>query len=199
MAETDELDIPLEIAFVGMESSDHLSHQIKKQAKKLERFRDYIIQMRVALEADHKGSQKTEVNVKVEVSVKGNMLVAKRSGRPHRSVDNADFYGILREAFDVATRQVDAYIGKHFHPVKGVAAATRPARITRLDRERRTGILETETGQSLFFQESAVSGEPYESLEEGLEVVYTMAAAEGAYGPEAASVTRAVGVRSEHE
>lgn len=199
MDETDALDIPLDIAFVGMDSSEHLAHQIRKQAKKLERFRDYIIHVRVALEAEHKGSQKTEVEVKVEVSVKGNLIVTKRSGRPHRSVDNADFYGIVREAFDVTARQVDTYVGKHFHPVKGVATATRPARIARLDRERRTGILETETGQSLFFQESAVTGEPFESLEEGLEVVYTMAVAEGAYGPEAATVTRALGVRSEHE
>lgn len=199
MAETDALDIPLDIAFVRMESSDHLTHLVRKQAKKLERFRDRIIHVRAAISAEHKGSEKPEIQVKVEVSIKGDLIVAKRSGRPHRSVDNADFYGILREAFDVAVREVDKYISKHYDPVKGVATASRPARITRLDRERRTGMLETETGQSLFFQDSAVSGEDFETLEEGVEVVYTMAVAEGAYGPEAATITRAVGVRSEHE
>jgi cold shock CspA family protein len=195
MTETDALDIPLEIAFQQMERSEHIEHQVRRQARKLERFRNTLIDARVVVEAAHKGSQSTDMEVKVEVSVPGTMIVGTAHGRPHLAVDNADAYGFIHQAFDHAVRQLDAYIDKHHHPTKAPAGRRRQGKVTRLDPERGTGILETETGQSLFFQDSAVEGEALSALAVGMTVTYTVAEAEGAYGPEAATVTRVVGGR----
>jgi len=193
---SEALDIPIEIAFHNMAHSDHIEQQVYRQAKKLERFKDTIVGVRVAVEADHKGSQSTDLAVKVEVKVPRSFIVGQAHGRPHTAVDNADAYGFIRDAFDHAVRRVESYIKKHFEPTKTPVGEKRQARVTRLDAERGTGMLETETGQSLFFQAGAVKGEDITTLDVGTIVHYTVAKAEGAYGPEAETVTRVVGGRS---
>lgn len=199
MADTHDLDLPMDIAFHGMESSDTLRNQVNRQARKLERFARYITGVRVVLEADHKQTAKSALNVKVEVSVPGKTIVGQRERRPHESVNHADVYGAISEAFEVTARRIEEYTDKHFndhhkhHPHAGARRAT----ITRVDAERGHGMLETETGQSLFFQAAAVKGEELTTLEPGMEVTYALAQAEGAYGPEASSVTRVVGGKTD--
>lgn len=112
MTLTENLEIPVEIAFQGMESTDHIQHQVRKQAKKLERFREHIMGVRVVLEAAHKGGTKAELAVRVEVSLKGKTIVGQESGRPHDAVNRADAYGIIRDAFDNAVRRVHEYTSK---------------------------------------------------------------------------------------
>jgi ribosome-associated translation inhibitor RaiA len=199
-AQDEDLQLPLDIAFHGMDSSDHLRHQVLKQARKLERFAKHITGVRVVLEAQHKQTSKSALHVKVEVSVPGKMLVGQKEGRPHESLQHADIYSVITEAFEVAHRRVEEYIDKHFdhhhkqqHPAAGQPRGT----VTRVDTERGHGMLETETGQSLFFQDMAVKGGTLADLEPGMEVTYALAEAEGAYGPEAREVTRVVGGKTE--
>ena len=196
MDTVDAFDIPLEISFHNMDHSDHIEHQVRRQAAKLQRFKNTLVNVRVAVEAAHKGSQSTDMAVKVEAKVPGSLIVGQSSGRPHHAVDNADAYGFIRDAFDNAVRRIESYIGKHFTPPKTQVGSARQAKITRIDADKRTGMLETETGQSLFFQAEAVKGEDIISLEPGMAVTYTVARAEGAYGPEAASVARVLGGRA---
>ncbi|WP_200343114.1 HPF/RaiA family ribosome-associated protein [Rhodovibrio sodomensis] len=196
-----DLNVPVDIAFHGMESSDHLRHQVIKQARKLDRLRRHITGVRVVLEADHKQTDKATLHCKVEVSVPGaDTLVAQKEDRPHEAVMHADQYSVINEAFEVAVRRVESYVDKHFdhhhkqpHPASGQARGT----ITRVDTERGHGMLETQGGQSLFFQDTAVKGETLSDLEPGMEVTYALAAAEGAYGPEAKEVTRVVGGKTD--
>ena len=199
MADTgDELQLPLDIAFHGMESSAHIEHQVRRQAKKLERFQDKITHIRVAVESAHKGSVKAQLAVKVEVSIPGKMIVGQREGRPHEAVEHSDVYGVIREAFEVTVRRLEDYAGKHFNPQKAAAGSERDHRratITRVDTERGHGMLETDSGQSLFFHAAAVKGDDLGALEPGMEVTYSLAEAEGAYGPEAKLVSRVVGGR----
>lgn len=199
MAEMQDLEIPLDISFHGMESSDHLRHQVLRQAKKLERFSRYIVSGRVVLEADHKQTSKSQLQVKVELQVPGKTIVGQRERRPHEAVDHADVYGVIAEAFEVTIRRLEEYTDKHFndHHKHHPHAGARKATITRVDAERGHGMLETETGQSLFFQAAAVKGEDLNALEPGMEVTYALAEAEGAYGPEANSVTRVIGGKTD--
>lgn len=191
------LDLPLQIAFHGMDHSDHLENQVRRQAKKLARFGHAIIDCRVVVEAVHKGSQSTQMTIKVEVSVPGAMIVGTGEGRPHESVQRSDIYGVITEAFETTVRRLETYIEKHFHPHKKPGgSARRRATVRWIDQDKGTGMLETETGQSLFFQSAAVQGEEIGALEAGMEVDYTEAEAQGAYGPEAASVARVLGGRA---
>jgi len=194
MAEMESLDIPVRLTFHNMERSEHLAHQAELQARKLERFKDQIIDVRILLDAAHKGSQSTDFLVKVEVSLRGGTVVGQAEGRPHHALDNQDAYKILREAFDNTLRRLDAHIAKHHKPVKPPRDIDqRRGTVTRIDPERGNGMLETDQGQSLFFHAHAVKGETLADLAPGMVVTYTVAEAVGAYGPEAASVSRVVG------
>ncbi|MDZ7713442.1 MAG: HPF/RaiA family ribosome-associated protein [Rhodovibrio sp.] len=196
-----DLNIPVDIAFHGMESSDHLRHQVMKQAQKLDRFHKHITSLRVVLDANHKQTDKATLHCKVEVAVPGaDTLVAQKEDRPHEAVNHADQYSVITEAFEIAVRRVESYVDKHFdhhhkqpHPAAGQARGT----VTRVDTERGHGMLETQSGQSLFFQDTAVKGETLADLEPGMEVTYALATAEGAYGPEAKEVTRVVGGKTD--
>lgn len=195
MAQGKNSEFPLEIAFQGMESTDHIQHQVYKQVRKLERFRERVINVRVVLEAAHKGGTKAELAVRVEVALRGKTIVAQEAGRPHESVYRADTYTIIRDAFDTVVRRIDEYISKHYHPTKPQVNERQRATVAYIDRVRGVGTLETEAGQSLFFHSAAVSGEDIAALEPGMEVTYSLAEAEGAYGPEAQNVSRVVGGR----
>ena len=187
MAQTDALDLALEIAFHGMEPTPHLEHQLRRQAKKLERFTDYITSVRAVIEAQHKSPHKAQLTVKLEIHVPGKTIVAERAGRPHDAVDRADAYGVIREAVDVAIRQLDGYISKHFHPEKPSASERRRATITYLDRERAVGQLETAGGETYDFDADSLPGGVFEALEVGVAVTFE---------PVDVSVTEATRVRT---
>ncbi|SDF46401.1 Ribosome-associated translation inhibitor RaiA [Limimonas halophila] len=172
MAETDALQIPLDVAFQGMEATPHIDHQVRRQVKKLERFRQHITNVRAVVEAQHKSAHKAQLHIKLEISVPGKLIVAEREGRPHDAVERADVYGVIREAVDVAIRQLDAYISKHFHPEKPQASERKRATITYLDRERRVGQLETDAGETYDFDAEALPEGAFDSLHEGSAVTF---------------------------
>src|SRR5690606_30253196 len=74
---------------------------------RLERFSDRIISCRVAVEAEHRDSSRTNIGVKVEVAVPGNLIVSKRAQKPRSVYDNNQIYPVIREAFDAAVRQLE--------------------------------------------------------------------------------------------
>lgn len=188
------LDLPIQITFHNMDRSDHLEYLAREQAQKLARFQDWLIDVRILLDAAHKGSQSTDFLVKVETSLRGSTVVGQSQGRPHHALDNQDAYKILREAFDNTVRRLDAHLGKHHKPAKAPHdGAARRGTVKRVDPDQGTGMLETDQGQSLFFQAGAVKGETITTLAPGMEVTFTIAEAIGAYGPEAESVSRIVG------
>jgi len=190
MAQTDTVDLPLEIAFHGMDSTPHLEHQLRRQVKKLERFADYVTSVRAVVEAQHKSADKAQFQIKLEIRVPGKTVVAERAGRPHDAVDRADAYGVIREAVDVAIRQLDGYISKHFHPEKPTASERRRATITYLDRERGVGQLETSGGETYDFDADSLPGGVFESLEMGAAVTFE---------PVDVSVTEATRVRADEK
>lgn len=106
------MELPLDIAFHGMEPSGQLDTWVRRQASKLERFKDHIIHCRVAVEARHRQPSKASVGINVEISVPGDTLVAKREGRPHAAHDHADLQGVVREAFDAAIRQLEEHLDR---------------------------------------------------------------------------------------
>lgn len=182
------MQVPLEVAFHGMESSPFIEEQIRNQVDRMERFSDRIISCRVAVEAEHRAASKASMGFKVEVSVPGHTIVAKRAERPRGSYDNNQVYAIIRETFDAAIRQLEDDARKLRRDVKPHESAGSYGRVTRLFRDREQGIIETQNGETLFFQAAVVEDGAYHALQEGSEVRYVRADAEGAYGPQARSV-----------
>ncbi|MGZ5921966.1 MAG: HPF/RaiA family ribosome-associated protein [Rhizomicrobium sp.] len=106
------MDIPLELSFHNMDSSDSLKTAVQDRVTKLEQFHDHIIGCRVAIEMPHK-SHRTGQNVPdvhIVVRVPGKELVVSREmARASNKKSATDAYAVLDNAFAVAQGQLKDY------------------------------------------------------------------------------------------
>lgn len=103
------MDIPLELSFHNMESSDALKAAVREHVNKLEQFHDHIIGCRVVIEMPHR-SQKASGNppdVHIVVRVPGKEIVVSRelAHGGHKKAAT-DAYAVLDSAFLVAQKQL---------------------------------------------------------------------------------------------
>jgi ribosomal subunit interface protein len=101
------MQVPLQIAFRDVGQSEALAADIRKQATRLDRYCDHIMSCRVTLGtvAAHKQQGKL-YEVHVDLRVPGDELV---STQKHA---NEDAYVAIRDAFEAAQRQLEAYVGR---------------------------------------------------------------------------------------
>jgi len=106
------MDIPLELSFHNMDSSDAVKAAVEEHVGRLEQFHDHIIGCRVVIEMPHK-SHRTGQNipdVHVVLRVPGKELVVSREMA--RAVDRkkpADAYAAIDNAFAAAMSQLKDY------------------------------------------------------------------------------------------
>ena len=103
------MDIPLELTFHNVESSEALKQAVQAHLNKLEKFHDHIIGCRVSIEMPHK-SQKAVGNppdVHIVLRVPGKEIVVSRELKHdgHKKAAT-DAYAVLEEAFLVAQKQL---------------------------------------------------------------------------------------------
>ena len=106
------MDIPLELSFHNLESSDALKEAVRGHVNKLEQFHDHIIGCRVVIEMPHK-SQKASGNppdVHIVIRVPGKeIVVSKELAHNGHKKAATDAYAVLDNAFAVAQHQLKAY------------------------------------------------------------------------------------------
>lgn len=111
------MQLPLQITFRNMDHSTELEEIIQKKAVKLETFYDRIMGCRVMVEAPHKHHQHGHhYHVRVDLTVPGEELVINRDPPKHEAF--ADAHVAIRDAFDAARRQLQAYIQRRRGDVK---------------------------------------------------------------------------------
>lgn len=106
------MDIPLELSFHNIESSDALKAAVREHVNKLEQFHDHIIGCRVVIELPHR-SQKASGNppdVHIVIRVPGKEIVISRelAHNGHKKAAT-DAYAVLDRAFLVAQKQLKDY------------------------------------------------------------------------------------------
>ena len=106
------MDIPLELSFHNLESSDALKAAVRAHVDKLEQFHDHIIGCRVVIEMPHR-SQKASGNppdVHIVLRVPGKeIVVSKELAHNGHKKAATDAYAVLDNAFAVAQHQLKAY------------------------------------------------------------------------------------------
>jgi ribosomal subunit interface protein len=106
------MDIPLELSFHNVESSDALKASVQAHVQKLEQFHDHIIGCRVSIEMPHK-SQKASGNppdVHILIRVPGKEIVVSREyNHDGHKKAATDAYAVLDDAFQVAQKQLKDY------------------------------------------------------------------------------------------
>jgi cold shock CspA family protein len=177
---------PLQISFHNMESSDTLERRVREHWAKVERHYDGIISARIVIEAPHKQPHKSSLAISISIGVPGRDIVVKREQRLHESDDHATW--VVNEAFQIAERQLEDYAQKQRRDVKAHEGEREYARIARLYPDQDYGFIETRDQLNIYFHRDVLRDADFDALEEGSEVLYTLAPDEGPMGPMASSV-----------
>lgn len=103
------MQVPLEITFRGIPHSDAAETRIREKAAKLEHFCDNIISCKVTVERGHHHQHQGNLfHVRIDISVPNKHIVVSREH--HDKQAHEDLYVALRDAFDVAKRQLEEHV-----------------------------------------------------------------------------------------
>ncbi|AGU52986.1 sigma-54 modulation/S30EA ribosomal family protein [Variovorax paradoxus B4] len=164
---------PLEIRFIGMESSDAVESAAREKAGKLDRFRPDIMACRVTIElAEKHRHQGRPFAVRVDVTVPDHELRVDR-------VHDEDVYVALREAFDDMTRQLQDSV-RRVRGEEKLHASTLHGEVVRFADDGHCGFIRTAEGDEYWFGPENMAGAPFEHLAPGDHVQFVPeVAAEG--------------------
>lgn len=176
------VQIPVQITFRGMETSEAVEARIHEKVAKLENFHDRITSCRVVVEAPHRRHQKGRLySVRIDLTVPGGELVVNNEKRFHQS--HEDVYVALRDAFNAMRRQLEEFareqrgdIKRHEAPPEGTIRRLFPDH----------GFIETADRGEIYFHRNSVVDGSFDDLCEGLAVRFT--AVQGEQGLQATTV-----------
>ena len=178
------MQLPLQITFRNMDSSEAVEANIRKCAAKLDRICDNIIRCNVVVEAPPKHQRRGgHFHTRIDITVPGGEFAINREPDPHHSY--VDVYVCIRDAFNSAKRQLEEYVSRR----KGHVKRHEPiphGRITALFPEEDYGRIETADGLDIYFHRNSVLNADFAKLEIGMEVRF--AEEEGDHGPQASTV-----------
>ena len=178
------MQIPLQITFRHMDTSEALEAKIREKVATLERFADHITSCRVTVESPHQHHQQGNLfNIKVDITLPGNEIVVDRHPEKHHA--HEDPYVALRDAFNAAQRQIEDYIRKQRGKVKKHDVPPH-GRIKQLFPYEDYGVIETGDGREIYFHRNSVVETDFDKLVEGDSVHFNEEA--GADGPQASTV-----------
>jgi ribosomal subunit interface protein len=95
------MQVPLQITLRNIPSSPALTEKIRDRVAKLEALGRHVVSCTVTVDARHRHSQQgREFTVRLDLRVPGREIAVTRD-------HHEDVYVALREAFDVAVREID--------------------------------------------------------------------------------------------
>ena len=188
------MQTPLQITFKDMEPSEALEARIREKVEKLEKMFHPIIGCHVVIEQTGKHHHQGRLfKVSIDITMPGAEIAVSRDHEKNHAHEDA--YVAIRDAFDAARKQLEAYRDKRRHHVKkhnnNQAARINPnGRVRELFPEAGYGRIESDDGRLIYFSRQSVINGEFEMLAVGSEVLF--AEVEGDEGPQASSV-QAVG------
>ena len=180
------MQIPLQITFRHMDSSEAVAARIRARAEDLERFVDRIISCRVLVECSHPRHQQGNVfHVRVDLGVPGREIVVGRDPAAHHAHEDA--YVAVRDAFDAVRRLLEDYVRERRADVK-LHAVPDHGRVARLLADQGSGFIVTADGAEIYFHRNSVVNGGFDRLSVGEEVRFVARHGESAEGPQASTV-----------
>jgi cold shock CspA family protein/ribosome-associated translation inhibitor RaiA len=188
------MEIPLEIAFEGLEPSESVAARVRQEASKLEHFYHRITSCRVVIDKPHQHHQKGNnyfVRIHMTLPGGGDVVVSREPG--HRR-SHADVYNAIHDAFCAAKRQLQEAMRRRQTRVKH-AETLPPGIIAKIYPYEGYGLIAGPGGRELYFDRDSVAEGGFDKLEAGQEVVFSEIA--GDRGAQAVAV-RVIGRRPVH-
>lgn len=98
------MQVPIQILFRQMEPSNEVEAKIRERCHKLERFVEHIICCRLTIDAPSRRQHKDELyQVNMDLTLSDGELTVRPP--PHK-----DVYVAIRDAFEIARRQLEEYV-----------------------------------------------------------------------------------------
>ncbi|HEX6980598.1 MAG TPA: HPF/RaiA family ribosome-associated protein [Alphaproteobacteria bacterium] len=183
------MQIPLEITFHNMPSSDALEAEIRKRVAKLEKIYPRIVGCRVSVESLHRQHRTgNEYEVHVVIMVPGQDLVVSRT--PHKAkkrYTQPDVFTSVRDSFEAAERQLKDFKEVQRGDVKPQVPMFQ-GQVSQIYPDADHGFILTNTGSQLYFHRNSVMNNGFDSLRKGDPVHYVESV--GDTGPTASKVWR---------
>jgi len=180
------MQVPLQITFRHMDTSDAVAARIRERAAELERFFGRIMSCRVAVECRHpRRRQGNLFRVRVDLKVPGREIVVGRDPAANRG--HEDIYVAIRDAFDAAQRLLEDHARQVRRDVK-LHAVPDHGRIVRLLPEKNCGFILAADGNELYFHRNSVANGGFDKLAVDDEVRFVAQHSESPEGPQASTV-----------
>jgi ribosome-associated translation inhibitor RaiA/cold shock CspA family protein len=180
------MQLPLQITFRHMDSSDALAARIRERAEELERFFDRITSCRVVVECRHpRHRQGNLFRVRVDLNVPGHEIAVDRDPAAHHAHEDA--HVAVRDAFDATRRLLEDYVRERRGEVK-LHAVPDHGRIARLLSEQDCGFILDADDNEIYFHRNSVANGGFDKLAVGDEVRFVAQYSESAEGPQASTV-----------
>ena len=164
------MQIPLQITFRGIPHSDAVEAKIREKASKLDRFHSHIMSCRVAVESEHHSHhQGNQYHIRIDITTPRKELVISREHHDKQAYE--DIYVAIRDAFNVATRQLEDYSRIQQGKVKTHDLESNGT-VIRLLPEKDHGFIEANDGHEVYFHRNSVTGSGFDTLTVGDEIRY---------------------------
>lgn len=179
------MQVPLQITFRNMDSSEALEAEIRKRVDKLTKTYEQIVSCRVIVEAPPQHRRKGGLfKVNIDITCPEGKVAVNREP-PVQDRSHEDAYVALRDAVDAAARQLEQYNRRRQGLVKAHEEIPR-GRITRLSPLEDYGTITTVDGREIYFHRNSVLNADFDSLAIG--TMITFHEEEGDHGPQASTV-----------
>lgn len=178
------MKLPLQVTFRNMDPSEAVEADIRDKAAKLDQYCSDIMSCRVVVEALHKHRHQGNLfHVRIDITVPNDELVVSRDPDQHQA--HEDVYVTVRDAFQAAIRQLQAYNAKRQQEVKHHEPESH-GRIARLVPMEDYGVIMTPDNREIYFHRNSVLNAEFDDLQEGAEVRFIEEI--GDKGPQASTV-----------
>ena len=172
------MQIPAEIAFHNIESSDSIEDAIHAHIARLERIYDRMTTCRVRVDQRNQnasGSIPPVVHIEIAVPGGGDIVVAHEADHLQRKFQAPDLRNAINEAFRIAEMRLAKYKDKltdrtvaHTHE----AAQEFTGQVAEMTPEKDHGFLMTKEGGLLYFHRNSVLSGNFDKLKRGDDVTY---------------------------
>lgn len=179
------MQIPLQITFRHINSSESVEARIREKVDRLSRFKDRITSCRVAVEAVRRQNVVKLFRVRVNITYPGGEIAVAREH--HDAQSHEGVYVAITDAFEAARRQLmdkaerqAGIVKSHEVPPHGV--------VDRIFANEGYGFVRMPDGQEVYFHRNAVVDNGFDALEAGAKVRCEVAEGEGIKGAQASTV-----------
>ena len=172
------MQVPLEIAFHNMKSSDWAEQEIRARVADLESIYDRLTSCRVRVDQRATNNNDTiPPVVRIEMGIPGrkDLVVAHEPDHLQQKFQRPDLHKAINEAFRIAERQLRDYKDKlkdHGAEVRHQSAQQNLGQVSELNPDRDFGFLLTKEGGQLYFHRNSVLTGDFDALKPRDEVYY---------------------------